>query len=183
MSLPLFLALKSRTKAVVWASLLGGLAQPAGAGVAWATIRGREYEINYAAYAVLFSVTGRSCPRRLWWAAMLTRARSGHNVLGRAAAVFAGRHDTPRVPALVHLCVHRDVHHGVFERDPGGLKEGGACGSGGKRFWFAMAGIHISRGGCHGKGAWSNFGKDGGLAGNASSQDMLEQLPSETDRL
>ncbi|KMP00712.1 zinc transporter zupT [Coccidioides immitis RMSCC 2394] len=34
MALPLYLALKSRLKAVVWSSLLGGVSQPAGAGLA-----------------------------------------------------------------------------------------------------------------------------------------------------
>lgn len=64
MSLPLFLALRSRTKAVIWASLLGGLAQPAGAFIAWLTIRGHniDYSLNYAAYGVLFSVTGIFSP-------------------------------------------------------------------------------------------------------------------------
>lgn len=57
MSLPLFLALGSRTKAVVWASLLGGLAQPMGAFIAWLSIRGRGVEMNYAIYGTLFSVT------------------------------------------------------------------------------------------------------------------------------
>ncbi|EEQ31667.1 Zinc transporter [Microsporum canis] len=34
MSLPLYLALKSRLKAIIWSSLLGGISQPAGAGIA-----------------------------------------------------------------------------------------------------------------------------------------------------
>jgi len=59
MSLPLFLALGSRTKAVVWASLLGGLAQPVGALIAWLSIRGRDVEMNYAVYGILFSMTGK----------------------------------------------------------------------------------------------------------------------------
>ena len=59
MSLPLFLALRSRTKAIVWASLLGGLAQPAGAFVAWLSIRGHEFQLNRAIYGVLFSITGQ----------------------------------------------------------------------------------------------------------------------------
>jgi ZIP family zinc transporter len=58
MSLPLFLALQSRMKAVIWASLLGGLAQPTGALLAWLSIRGSEFPLNHAAYGVLFSITG-----------------------------------------------------------------------------------------------------------------------------
>jgi len=57
MALPLFLAMQSRTKAIIWASLLGGLAQPAGAAIAWLTIRGRDYDLNTAAYGILFSIT------------------------------------------------------------------------------------------------------------------------------
>ncbi|KAA8908344.1 Zinc/iron permease [Sphaerosporella brunnea] len=57
MCLPLFLALQSRTKAVIWASLLGGLAQPAGALLAWLSVRGRESPLQHAAYGVLFSIT------------------------------------------------------------------------------------------------------------------------------
>jgi ZIP family zinc transporter len=59
MSLPLFLALRSRTKAVIWASLLGGLAQPAGALVAWASINRSGFELNHGVYGVLFAVTGK----------------------------------------------------------------------------------------------------------------------------
>ncbi|KAL7275289.1 Zinc transporter [Rhizina undulata] len=44
MSLPLFLALKSRLMAILWASLLGGLAQPIGAGIAMFTLRDRSGE-------------------------------------------------------------------------------------------------------------------------------------------
>ncbi|KAI5787347.1 Zinc/iron permease [Pyronema domesticum] len=57
MSLPLFLALRSRTKAVIWASLLGGLAQPAGALVAWASINRSKFELNHGVYGALFAVT------------------------------------------------------------------------------------------------------------------------------
>lgn len=56
MSLPLFLAVQSRPKAILWASLLGGLAQPAGATVAWLGIRGRA-NIDTAVYGALFAVT------------------------------------------------------------------------------------------------------------------------------
>lgn len=58
MALPLYLAFQTRTKAVVWASLLGGLAQPVGAGIAWASIRGRNFELNTELYGILFSITG-----------------------------------------------------------------------------------------------------------------------------
>lgn len=59
MALPLFLAFNSRAKAVIWASVLGGLAQPIGAGIAMLSIRGREYQLNTGGYGVLFSITGK----------------------------------------------------------------------------------------------------------------------------
>ncbi|CUS09892.1 unnamed protein product [Tuber aestivum] len=59
MSLPLYLALKSRTYAILWASLLGGLSQPLGAGIAalgllhgGGKVAGHEW-----GYGVLFAVT------------------------------------------------------------------------------------------------------------------------------
>ncbi|KAI5779720.1 Zinc/iron permease [Geopyxis carbonaria] len=57
MALPLYLAFQSRTKAVIWASLLGGFAQPVGAAIAWASIRGRDFELNTGLYGILFSIT------------------------------------------------------------------------------------------------------------------------------
>lgn len=59
MSLPLFLALKSRLWAIVWASLLGGLAQPLGAGLAALTMRpgGSGEEEGGRGYGVLFAIT------------------------------------------------------------------------------------------------------------------------------
>ncbi|KAK0630663.1 Zinc/iron permease [Bombardia bombarda] len=61
MALPLYMALGSRFKAMLWSSLLGGLSQPAGAGVAvlWFKIAKRSnfFVIDETAYAVLFAVT------------------------------------------------------------------------------------------------------------------------------
>ncbi|KAK3357576.1 Zinc/iron permease [Lasiosphaeria hispida] len=61
MALPLYLALGSRLKAVLWSSLLGGLSQPLGAAVAvlWFHIADNrsEFGIDNVAYACLFAVT------------------------------------------------------------------------------------------------------------------------------
>ncbi|KAK4639583.1 Zinc transporter [Podospora bellae-mahoneyi] len=60
MSLPLYMALGSRFKAIAWSSLLGGLSQPLGASIAvvWFKIANRQQlEINATAYAVIFAVT------------------------------------------------------------------------------------------------------------------------------
>ncbi|CCC05905.1 hypothetical protein SMACR_00120 [Sordaria macrospora] len=60
MALPLYMALNSRFKAIVWATLLGGLSQPVGAGVAvlWFKVAKRSnITINGTAYGCLFSVT------------------------------------------------------------------------------------------------------------------------------
>lgn len=70
MSLPLFLAFKSRMTAILWASLLGGLSQPAGALCAylWFKSSGRythggdndgdeEGGASQVAYGILFAVT------------------------------------------------------------------------------------------------------------------------------
>ncbi|KAI5840069.1 Zinc/iron permease [Morchella snyderi] len=61
MSLPLFLALRSRARAVLWASVLGGLAQPLGAGLAAVVMRGEggggDGEVGGVGYGVLFAVT------------------------------------------------------------------------------------------------------------------------------
>ncbi|KAK4202705.1 putative zinc transporter [Triangularia verruculosa] len=60
MSLPLYMALGSRFKAIAWSSLLGGLSQPLGAGMAavWFKIaNGQQLEINATAYAVIFAAT------------------------------------------------------------------------------------------------------------------------------
>lgn len=65
MSLPLFLAFKSRMTAILWASLLGGLSQPAGALCAFLWFRsasdgtgdGVEGDKTNVVYGVLFAVT------------------------------------------------------------------------------------------------------------------------------
>lgn len=60
-ALPLYMALGSRAKALLWASLLGGLSQPLGAGVAalWFRVaRDKEgFTPNNGVYAGLFAVT------------------------------------------------------------------------------------------------------------------------------
>ncbi|KAL2064061.1 hypothetical protein VTL71DRAFT_4555 [Oculimacula yallundae] len=61
LALPLFLALKSRFKAMLWASLLGGASQPLGAGIAaaWFKIAGHEgHQPGAAVYGVMFALTG-----------------------------------------------------------------------------------------------------------------------------
>ncbi|KAK2762611.1 hypothetical protein FQN54_000784 [Arachnomyces sp. PD_36] len=69
MALPLYLALNSRFKAMVWSSLLGGISQPAGAGIAalWIWGTGRGYptdnggaetgESSYGIYGGMFAAT------------------------------------------------------------------------------------------------------------------------------
>ncbi|KAK0646620.1 Zinc/iron permease [Cercophora newfieldiana] len=60
MALPLYLALGSRFKAIAWSSLLGGLSQPVGAGIAvlWFKLANRtDFSIDNTAYACLFAVT------------------------------------------------------------------------------------------------------------------------------
>ncbi|KAI9055690.1 hypothetical protein LZ554_000633 [Drepanopeziza brunnea f. sp. 'monogermtubi'] len=60
LALPLFLALNSRLRAMLWAALLGGLSQPIGAGVAvaWFKIAGREgHKPGTAVYGVMFAIT------------------------------------------------------------------------------------------------------------------------------
>jgi zinc transporter, ZIP family len=60
MALPLFLALESRWEAMLWSSLLGGLSQPAGAGVAalWFKLAGEgDMEPGEAVYGIMFAVT------------------------------------------------------------------------------------------------------------------------------
>lgn len=66
MSLPLFLALKSRLWAIIWASLLGGLSQPLGAGIAALTMRGENgLGSGVMGYGFLFAATGKSLFRML----------------------------------------------------------------------------------------------------------------------
>ena len=60
MSLPLYMALGSRVKAIFWSSLLGGLSQPMGAAIAvlWFKIANRSnLDIDNVAYACMFAVT------------------------------------------------------------------------------------------------------------------------------
>lgn len=60
MALPLYMALNSRFKAIAWATLLGGLSQPVGAGVAvlWFKVaKHSNISINGTAYGCLFAVT------------------------------------------------------------------------------------------------------------------------------
>ncbi|KAK3322271.1 Zinc/iron permease [Apodospora peruviana] len=60
LALPLYMALGSRLKAILWSSLLGGFSQPMGAGFAllWFKIaKSSEITINNTAYAILFAVT------------------------------------------------------------------------------------------------------------------------------
>ncbi|KAK3494627.1 Zinc/iron permease [Neurospora hispaniola] len=60
MALPLYMALNSRFKAIAWATLLGGLSQPLGAGVAvlWFKVaKHSNITINGTAYGCLFAVT------------------------------------------------------------------------------------------------------------------------------
>jgi ZIP family zinc transporter len=60
MALPLYLALHSRTKALLWSSALGGLSQPLGAGIAaaWFKIAGSNgSQPGSTGYGCLFGVT------------------------------------------------------------------------------------------------------------------------------
>lgn len=61
MSLPLYLALNSRVKAIIWSSCLGGLSQPLGAGVAalWFKLAKRTANggPNEAVYGGMFAIT------------------------------------------------------------------------------------------------------------------------------
>lgn len=60
MALPLYMALGSRLKAILWSSLLGGLSQPMGAGLAvlWFKLANHSnIHIDNTAYACLFAAT------------------------------------------------------------------------------------------------------------------------------
>lgn len=63
LALPLFLAIRSRAKAIIWASLLGGISQPAGAGLAalwiWYSNRGKEITegTSWGVYGGMFAAT------------------------------------------------------------------------------------------------------------------------------
>lgn len=61
MALPLYLALGSRPRAILWSSLFGGVSQPAGAAIAaaWFSLAGREgHAPNIAVYGCMFGITG-----------------------------------------------------------------------------------------------------------------------------
>lgn len=63
MALPLYLALNSRVKAMCWSSILGGVSQPLGAGIAavWFSIAGRDSDgvggPGFAVYGCMFAIT------------------------------------------------------------------------------------------------------------------------------
>ncbi|EED21907.1 ZIP metal ion transporter, putative [Talaromyces stipitatus ATCC 10500] len=63
LALPLFLAIRSRVKAIFWASLLGGISQPAGAGLAalwiWYSNRGKDITegTSWGVYGGMFAAT------------------------------------------------------------------------------------------------------------------------------
>jgi ZIP family zinc transporter len=60
LALPLFLALHSRFRAMFWASLLGGVSQPLGAGIAaaWFKIAGEKgHKPGTAVYGCMFAIT------------------------------------------------------------------------------------------------------------------------------
>lgn len=60
LALPLFLALKSRWKSMLWSSLLGGISQPLGAGVAalWFKLAGRnDMAPGDTVYGCMFAIT------------------------------------------------------------------------------------------------------------------------------
>ncbi len=60
MALPLYMALGSRLKALMWSWLLGGLSQPFGAAIAvlWFKIANRsQIDIDSTAYACMFAST------------------------------------------------------------------------------------------------------------------------------
>jgi ZIP family zinc transporter len=60
MALPLFLALKSRMRAMFWASLLGGISQPLGAGIAalWFKLaQHTDHLPGFAMYGCMFAAT------------------------------------------------------------------------------------------------------------------------------
>jgi ZIP family zinc transporter len=58
LALPLYLALQSRGRAMLWAALLGGLSQPAGAGIAalWFHLAGEKWAPGEAVYGGMFAL-------------------------------------------------------------------------------------------------------------------------------
>ncbi|KAI9733744.1 MAG: hypothetical protein M1818_007158 [Claussenomyces sp. TS43310] len=60
LALPLYLATKSRPRAMLWSCLAGGISQPAGAAIAWlwfAIAGSGERSPGYVAYGVMFAAT------------------------------------------------------------------------------------------------------------------------------
>ncbi|KAI4147296.1 MAG: hypothetical protein LQ340_005623 [Diploschistes diacapsis] len=60
LALPLYLALNSRLKAMIWASILGGASQPLGAGIAMAWLKvaqSRDMTPSEGVYGVMFAIT------------------------------------------------------------------------------------------------------------------------------
>jgi ZIP family zinc transporter len=60
MALPLYLALGSRFQAMSWSSLLGGLSQPMGAGIAaiWFKLASRaDHDPGFSVYGCMFAAT------------------------------------------------------------------------------------------------------------------------------
>ncbi|KAH0538281.1 hypothetical protein FGG08_005101 [Glutinoglossum americanum] len=105
MALPLFLALQSRWKAMFWSSLLGGLSQPVGAGVAalWFKLAGEgNMKPGEAVYGIMFAVTSgimTSVALQLFSEALsishnrplcITFAFIGMGILGTSFALTAG---------------------------------------------------------------------------------------------
>ncbi|SZF00921.1 unnamed protein product [Blumeria hordei] len=60
LALPLYLALNSRQKAIIYASILGGVSQPLGAAIAagWIQVAGHQgYELDSSLYGCMFAIT------------------------------------------------------------------------------------------------------------------------------
>lgn len=60
LALTLYLSVRSRLKALLYSSILGGISQPLGAGLAaiWFKIQGgRDGQLNYGVYGAMFAVT------------------------------------------------------------------------------------------------------------------------------
>lgn len=60
LALPLYLALQSKPRAMLWSSIAGGLSQPTGAAFAWLWFQlagSAEHAPGYVAYGVMFAIT------------------------------------------------------------------------------------------------------------------------------
>jgi zinc transporter, ZIP family len=109
MALPLYLALQSRPRAIIWSSILGGVSQPLGAGVAalWfkisANVGNGNLEPGARVYGGMFAVTAgimTSVALQLFEEALCITHRKGWvmvfafvgmGVLGLSFALTAGR--------------------------------------------------------------------------------------------